>query len=254
MKYILLIVLSVINLNVFAQNNTLLGGVFKLDELTKIEDNNLIRIPVIKNLSSTFLENISIHHTELKPGHALRASHKQIINEELIIIEEGNLTVTVNNKTKILGPGSVLIILPGDEQTINNLSDKNTSYLVFIYKGKKQTADSLKGKSLVLDWQETVLKTHDKGGRRDFFDRPTSATIRFEMHVTSLNVGLKSHEPHKHLAEEFIFMFNGQAKMNVGGITYNGKKGDLFFLPSNQFHNLINTGNEAAVYFAFQLN
>jgi (S)-ureidoglycine aminohydrolase len=53
------------------------------------------------------------------------------------------------------------------------------------------------GGSLVIDWNELPFNPHDKGGIRRYFDRATAMCERFEMHVTTLNEGLKSHEPCK---------------------------------------------------------
>ena len=164
------------------------------------------------------------------------------------------MTVTLNNETKLLGAGSVLLILPGDDQMMNNLSNEDVSYFVLIYKSKRPRSKNNSGVSEMYNWNEIVYKPHEKGGRRDFFDRPTSMFSRMEMHVTTLNTGLKSHEPHKHLAEEMILIVDGKVQMQIGDGRYDGSKGDLFFLPSNQLHNLTNTDNKSVTYFAFQFN
>ena len=49
-------------------------------------------------------------------------------------------------------------------------------------------------------------------------------------------------------------MVQGNAKMQIGTSFYEGTAGDLFFLPSNAPHNLINIGEGQAIYFAFQFN
>lgn len=237
----------------FAQN-LLQGKVFRLNELQKMEDESRVFRQIMKNEQTTFMEKLSIHHSTLKPGHKLRPSHAQEIDEELIIIQDGILTVTINNETKELGKGSVLLIMPNDNQMMNNLGKSDVSYYVLIYKSKTPRKSQEVAKSQMVDWNSITFKPHDKGGRRDFFDRPTAMFNRVEMHVTTLNEGLNSHPPHKHIAEEMILMVDGNARMQIGENFYEGSKGDLFFLPSNQLHNLTNIGKSSTTYFAFQFN
>ena len=230
------------------------GNVYNLASLPKMEDESRAFRQLFKNEQTEFLEKFSIHHSTLKPGHKLRPSHKQDGAEELIIIQEGTLTVTIENQTKEVGPGGVLLILKGDEQQMNNLGKGNVSYFVLIYTSKQLNAENDKGISQIVNWNDVAFKPHDKGGRRDFLDRPTSMFNRLEMHVTTLKEGLKSHDPHKHVPEEIILLVDGKAKMQIGDNFYEGSKGDLFFLPSNQYHNLTNIGTGSATYFAFQFN
>jgi (S)-ureidoglycine aminohydrolase len=253
MKFIYcLILLFVFNLS-HAQN-MLKGNVYNLASLPKMEDDSRAFRQLFKNQETEFLKKFSIHHSTLKPGHALRPSHKQDGAEELIIIHDGTLTVVIENQTKEVGPGGVLLILKGDEQQMNNLSKENVSYFVLVYTSKQLTPVKDRGVSQIVNWNDVNFKPHDKGGRRNILDRPTSMFKRLEMHVTTLNEGLKSHDPHKHVPEEIILMVDGKAKMQIGDNFYEGYKGDLFFLPSNQSHNLTNIGTGSATYFAFQFN
>jgi (S)-ureidoglycine aminohydrolase len=254
MKRLLFLFLFVSFKSLLAQTDTLSSGVYHLKELPKIEDENRISVPIVKKGSTKFMESLRIHHSTLKAGHKLRPSHIQKTDEELIIVQDGELTTTINKETKVLGPGSVMLILPGDEQMMNNLGKTDVSYFVFIYKSKKSRVGLENGKSAMVNWNDIVFKPHDKGGRRDFCDRTTSMADRFEMHVTTLNAGLKSHEPHRHLAEEYILMIEGEASMKVDEKVFMGSKGDLFYLPSGSLHGIQNTGNKQAAYFAFQFN
>lgn len=257
MKVIITYALMFCSVALFAQKDTVAGQVFKLKKLPQMADSNRILTSILRGGSTNSLENLRIHYSTLKPKHKLRPSHKQKDDEELIIVREGKLTVTINNKTKTIGAGSVLLIMPEDEQMMNNLDTSDVSYYVFIYRSKapkNSVRADTSGGSLILDWNDIAFKPHDKGGRRDFFNRPTAMFKRFEMHVTNLNQGLKSHEPHTHFAEEIILMVKGDAKMQIGNASYEGTAGDLFFLPSNAPHNLINMGEGQAVYFAFQFD
>ena len=238
----------------FAQFDSLSSAVFSYKNSPKTEDEIRISTPFFKEKSTKFLEKFSIHHTLLKPKHILRPAHIQQNDEEFILISEGELTVTINGETKVLGAGSAFVILPGDEQMMNNLGNSNTGYYVLIYKAKKQRVRAEIGKSMFYNINDISFKAHDKGGRRDFMNRPTAMFDRLEMHITYLNEGLQSHAPHRHLADEIILLLEGDATMSIDEQEINGRKGDFFFLPSGCFHGIKNTGKGQASYFAFQFN
>ena len=108
------------------------------------------------------------------------------------------------------------------------------------------------GGSFMINWDTVTVKKTDKGQRREFFNKPTSQLVKFEMHTTALNAGLESHAPHTHKEEEIILIVRGNVQMNIGGSLYAAGPGDVVFLSSGVSHNLINTGNEQCEYFAFQ--
>ena len=74
----------------------------------------------------------------------------------------------------------------------------------------------------------------------------------YEMHVTNLNPGVKSHEPHTHNASEFIIMIEGETEMEIGDKVFTAKAGDIYFAPANVPHAIRNTGSTQAMYFAYQ--
>jgi (S)-ureidoglycine aminohydrolase len=108
------------------------------------------------------------------------------------------------------------------------------------------------GGSLVKEWGNVEFKPHDKGGRRDFFERPTAMLKRLEIHVTTLKASLKSHEPHTHKAEEIVLVIDGKTEMQISDKFYQGKAGSVYYLGSNVPHALQNTGSENTTYFAIQ--
>jgi (S)-ureidoglycine aminohydrolase len=114
------------------------------------------------------------------------------------------------------------------------------------------TGGSVAGGSLIKNWDKIVFKPHEKGGRRDFFDTPTAMCKRFEMHVTTLKPGLKSHDPHTHTANEIIIVIDGKTEMQIGNNFFKGKAGSVYFLGSNILHGIGNDGGETCSYFAFQ--
>ena len=76
---------------------------------------------------------------------------------------------------------------------------------------------------------------------------------RFEMHVTTLNGGLRSHDPHTHRAEEMVLLLEGTAEMQIAEDILPLASGGLVFLGSEIPHAIKNVGTKPCVYFAFQM-
>lgn len=204
---------------------------------------------------TTHLENFEIHTTMLEPGNAPHGSHVHVDSEEIVFVKEGKLKVTVNNQPKIIGAGSVALLMPGDEHGLENAGEGRATYYIIRYKSKNlqnNERGKLAGGSAVFDWDALEFRTHDRGGVRKFFDRKSSMSERIEMHATTLNPGIKSHEPHTHNPEEIIVMMKGTTEMEIGDGKFPGEPGDIFFLGANVPHGIRNTGTEPCMYLAFQ--
>jgi (S)-ureidoglycine aminohydrolase len=204
--------------------------------------------------ASTPLAYLEIHATTLAPGNAPHAPHAHD-DEEMVIIREGTLRVTIEDESKVLGAGSVALMLPGDEHGFENGGDTPVTYYVFRYRSKAP-ANVERGReaggSLMLDWDDVAVEPGEKGARRSFFDRGTAMFERFEMHVTTLNEGLTSHAPHTHAAEEFILIRQSDVEESIDGTLHPATAGDLIFLASESLHGITSTGTGPAEYFAFQ--
>lgn len=203
---------------------------------------------------TTDFKHLKIHATTLPAHQAPHPAHKHD-DEELIIIKEGELTVTIEGKTKTLGAGSVALMMPGDEHGFENKGDTPATYYVMRYEAK-EPRDLERGRkaggSFWIDWKEVAFQPHNKGGIRRMFDRATAMTRRFEMHVTTLNQGLWSHPPHTHRAAEILLLMDNTAQESINGQLVPAAVGDLIFLESNVPHAIQNTSQGSCTYFAFQ--
>ncbi|GAB4034728.1 cupin domain-containing protein [Spirosoma jeollabukense] len=184
------------------------------------------------------------------------SQHSQTLDEEqLIIVKKGELTLTLNEKKKTLGPGSVALIMPGDVHRFENKTDVPLTYFVMQYTSNEMPdidLTRLAGGSFWVDWKEVPYKAHEKGGIRRMFDCGTVMTKRFEMHVTTLNAGLWSHPPHTHRAAEILLLIDGTAQESIDGVLQPAGVGDVIFLESNVPHAIQNTTQKSCTYFAFQ--
>jgi (S)-ureidoglycine aminohydrolase len=204
--------------------------------------------------STTSLSYFEVHTSTLEPGLASHPPHTHADFEELIIVKEGLIKITIGLVSKELGPGSVVFAMPDDEHGIENAGNKPATYYILKYKGRMPNPERGKqaGGSFMLNWNDLNTNNTGKGYRRNFFNRPTSQLAQFEMHTTALNADSVSHAPHTHVQEEIILILRGNVTMHIDGKLIPASPGDLVFLPSGIPHALLNTGKEQCEYFAFQ--
>ncbi|RFS14144.1 cupin domain-containing protein [Emticicia sp. C21] len=214
---------------------------------------NMEQRPLLEG-SSVHFKHIKIHATTVYPHQSPHPSHNHE-EEEMIIVKEGELTVTIEGKTQILGTGSVVLINSGEEHGFTNKGDKYLTYYVMRYESrepKNLERGKQAGGSFMINWKDIPFQAHDKGGIRKFFDKPTSMTKRFEMHVTTLKEGLESHPPHTHKAAEILLPIDNIAEEHIAGTWIKAGIGDIIFLESNVPHAIRNISKGTVTYFAFQ--
>jgi (S)-ureidoglycine aminohydrolase len=204
----------------------------------------------------------SVHYTTVNAGLQSYNPHKHA-TEELIIVKEGEIDLTIEDVEHHLKVGDVAIIKPNDRHGIVNNSHKKATYMVMIYenktpltevKGNSNTSQSKPEitKSHVVHWDSTAYKTHDLGGRRNFIDNKTAQAKRFEMHVTTLLKDKQSHPPHTHSAAEILIPIEGKTEEYIDGQWIKASIGDIIFLESMSSHCIRNAGKKPCSYFAFQ--
>jgi len=75
------------------------------------------------------LANFECHITTLKAGESPHAPHHHP-DEEIVLVKEGQMDVTINGVTQRAGPGSVVLITSGDEHGWKNVGDTPATYYV----------------------------------------------------------------------------------------------------------------------------
>ena len=74
-------------------------------------------------------------------------------------------------------------------------------------------------RSTVFNWNSLTPRVTPNGERRDVADNPTPTLPVFECHITTLNPGRASHEPHRHPQEELILVKEGTLEVHINGQT-----------------------------------
>ncbi len=162
---------------------------------------------------------------------------------------------TINNQTRVLGKGSVVLIAPQDMQSIENVGDGPLSYYVFMFRSNKpmDMARSAKaGGSLFLNADSLEYKPSARGGGIKYFDRPTAMCENFEMHITELKSKGPSHAPHSHIDTEIILIIEGETEITIDGKNYKASAGDFYIMNSNEMHGVSNSLDGPCKYFAFK--
>lgn len=174
--------------------------------------------------------------------------------ETLLIVKSGVVTVTYQDEQVDLGPGSVYAPFRGGISLENNQGEL-AEYYIFSYtsrKGKDHEFNEDEGWGYLVDWKELEVRETQRGERRHYFDGPTPSLNRFEMHVTTLNEGLRSHDVHTHREEEFLLIIKGDVEEHIDGVEHPATVGGLIFLDAMVPHTITNVGEDAAQYFAFK--
>lgn len=72
---------------------------------------------------------IEMHLTELPPGGAPHPPHHHV-HEEMIMIREGTLEVTISGRSVTMGPGSAAFVASNEEHGWRNIGTTQAQYFV----------------------------------------------------------------------------------------------------------------------------
>ena len=253
MKRIINLLILLLPVFAFAQKDSVLSGIYKWKEPATTKRNKVLSTVLLEGKVHNF-EWMQITANSLIPS-AERI--KQIVpknQEQLIVIKKGVLQITLDDSTFPLNAGSVAVLMPGEKVLINTTQPCVFYIVKYRSKAPKDLERGKKsGGSFVKLCDAIPYKPNNiGGGRKDYFEQPTAMQKRFEMHVTTLKEGVRSHNPHTHRAEEIILMIGGNTEMQIGDKFYKGNQGDLFYLGSNVLHAIKNIGTTPSMYFAIQ--
>lgn len=251
MKYFFFVCcLFMIGATTFAQEKPIETAVYTIpsDHLHKT-------IPIFRGAGSVLSkQSLSLHYMKHKKKYRFQTDPSG--DELFFIIKEGPVEVILNNTLSLLDKGSVVFVLPGDEVIfINHRKDHAEIYQIQMHANEKNIQRGVQaGASFAMDWNEMVFKPHDKGGVRQLFDRKTVMLNRFDIHITTLHPGFKSHDPHTHVNEEIILMIDGVGEMQLGDKKAKITNGGAAWVESLIPHNITNIAKRPATYFAIQWN
>ncbi len=103
--------------------------------------------------------------------------------------------------------------------------------------------------SALFGWEKTAAEETPTGEKRNFFVARTATLDQLSCHATTVNPGLASHPPHKHVEEELIIIKEGTFEVMQNGKTTKAGPGSVIFEASNEMHGLRNVGETTGTYF-----
>jgi quercetin dioxygenase-like cupin family protein len=100
----------------------------------------------------------------------------------------------------------------------------------------------------VFNWNDMKPVKTATGEVRSLCKSPTATLDQLEMHVSTLNPGLMSHPPHRHVNEELIIIREGDCETLSDGRWIKVGPGSVVFNASNSLHGFRNVGAVPATY------
>lgn len=213
------------------------------------ESRNILKSPT-RSLDMFDIKAITIY-----PGKEALDNMVEKGTDELIIIKEGVAEIRVNNISRVLEEGSLIVASSGDKVNIRNAQKTNTVYYSIRFKPyqKDIRMKNVNSNSPVfIDWNKLEFKTTEKGGSRAIMRQQTSELKELEIHVTTLNEGMTSHNTHSHPDEEIILVRKGFVEETISGKSYRLGTGSIIFITDDDPHNIKNAGTGQCEYYAIR--
>jgi quercetin dioxygenase-like cupin family protein len=120
--------LAIVVARVHGAQNPLPSGLFSYDQLP-VQKNSTTEIRQMMTGATHSGYHIDLHETALAPDQMPHAPHRHV-HEELLLIREGTVEVTVGTKTSRLGPGSTVYIASNEEHGWKNVGSTPAKYFV----------------------------------------------------------------------------------------------------------------------------
>ena len=118
-----------------AQESALPSKAYRYDDLG-VRTNGQNRSRAILNGTTHNGFPVELHETELASGLAPHPPHHHA-HEEMVLMREGTLEVTINGRTTVLGPGSVAFVASNEEHGWRNVGTDRARYFVLALGAKK---------------------------------------------------------------------------------------------------------------------
>jgi quercetin dioxygenase-like cupin family protein len=231
--------------------------VFKFETLATRADADGLRREVTNQPTAT-LDRFEAHIITLNPGRLSPDPPRQP-QEELFILTEGTLKVTVNGRAQTVGAGSVGFFASNDLHRLENVGATPATCFVFNFTtaatysapaaGAVATARPGCLASGVFDWEKLAVLPLPTGRRRDIISSPTVTCTNLDCRAYVLLPGESPNPPHHHPDESFIVVTRGLLDVTIKGVTQRVGPGGICFFASNDEHGLKNSSPTPVSYY-----
>jgi quercetin dioxygenase-like cupin family protein len=211
---------------------------------------------VFDNPTAT-LEKLEVHVTTLRPGMMSHAVHHHPW-EELILVKEGDLQVSINGQEHRVGPGYLIFFASHDPHNIQNVgSDPATYYVVNFGTDKVHTVPDKPASeqavpgmlpSSVIDCNSLPASPTKTGSRVSVLGSPTLTFLRLECHITTLDEGQSTLTDIVDSGDELFILRKGIIEARVDGVACRMREGSVFYCAPNSKRTFRNIGTSPASY------
>lgn len=104
------------------------SGAFRFEDLTARRNGSISVRQILKGSNRTGYA-IDLHESDLGPGEVPHPPHDHV-HEEMLLINEGQIDITISGKTTRLTPGSVAYIASGEHHGWRNSGTTKARYFV----------------------------------------------------------------------------------------------------------------------------
>ena len=207
-------------------------------------------------------EKFEVHVTTLKPGMSSHQPHHHPW-EELILVKEGKLKVSINGQNHQAGPGSLIFFASHDAHNVTNDGDTPATYYVInFFTGAVHTvpdeAAAIRAApnmlpSSVFDCDSLPATPTKTGSHREVVDSRTLTFLRLESHVTALNAGESTPPDNHDPGDELFVVKTGVIEAKVNGVSCRMKAGSCFYIAPNDGRSFKNIGASTASYLVIKV-
>ncbi len=226
------------------------------DALTAVKTDAGERRDVFDNPTPT-LEKFEVHATTLRPGGQSHPEHRHPW-EEIILVKEGELSVSINGHKQHAGPGYFLFFAANDAHAVENVGKTPATYyaitfytdLVHTVGDKSAAEQAVAGKlaSSVIDCNSLKTTPTASGARVVVVSSPTLTFLALESHITTLNEGQSTTPEMIDLGDEFLWIKTGAVDVTTNGVTARMKEGSVLYWAPGDKRGLRNVGTGPASY------
>ncbi|GAB3959412.1 hypothetical protein GCM10028805_55480 [Spirosoma harenae] len=178
----------------------------------------------------------------------------QLLDEETaLIIRSGELTLTLGGKRKTLKPGSLVMIMPGDEFRIANKAAQPLTYYQLRYTSNEMPdldLYRLVGGSYWVEGQDIATNADHSGSnsQKEAYSSVMSNRIAVQINKSNPPAGIRSHR-----AAELIFVLDHSVQVQIDQAKKEALAGDVVFIESEVAHDIQTKASEGSTYLSFQL-
>jgi quercetin dioxygenase-like cupin family protein len=201
------------------------------------------------------LEKLEVHVTTLNPGMSSHSPHHHPW-EEIFLIKEGQLELSINGKKERAGPGAMGFIASHDVHNITNVGAGAATYYVInfdtdaVQTARDQPAAEWAPQGMlssrVIDCDS--IPDPPGGGHREILDSPTLTFLRLESHVSTLAPGASTTPRNRDPGDELFIVKSGTLEVTLNGIASRIGAGSLFYVAPNDERTMRNIGSVPCSY------